>query len=390
MSIVTRILFLALAISPAPEATAQDGSAITVLRKLSDRLSHFETISYKYHRSVNYFSENYHHEMSGVTFLDFRNTNNVLGFRFQFENSLSKTVYNGTESFYLDKKAHTTEVHHKPQQNDFSSLSFFVNSMVTLRASLPALIADPEVSKTLRDTTIDNKRYYLVSFALRNKTLSGTGGFDSVTIPRDFLYQVVVAPSSFLPLHIIQTSSAAPKDYVLTSFTDFKSRPAIPLAHSWFASTYSKDYKPVSAKKPDLVKQDTKAPDWQRAFVENAEPLQLSSLKGNVVLLEFWIRNCGYCVAAVPRLNTLIEAYKGKRLQVIGINPNDSKEDISFFYGKNQPKFRAVSDSDRAVTAAYGVDAFPTVVLIDKAGIVLYAGDFDQKLLDGLIKTALK
>ena len=38
---------------------------------------------------------------------------------------------------------------------------------------------------------------------------------------------------------------------------------------------------------------------------------------------------------------------------------------------------------------AYGVDGFPTLVLIDKKGIVIYAGDFDKKLLGKLIKTAL-
>ena len=225
---------------------------------------------------------------------------------------------------------------------------------------------------------------------MQNKTLSGLGSFDTTTIKRKFFYKIVVDKAGFLPLHIIQTNDAEPKDYMLTSFTDFKSAVNTPSELSWYYSTYLNDYKPASQKQLALIQLNTTAPDWQLIFLNSNDSIRLSNLKGKVVLLEFWIKNCGYCIAAVPKLNALLEKYKGKKFQVIGINTLDTKDDINNFYKKNQPKFKTVYDYNGKVTTGYGVDAFPTIVLIDKNGVVLYAGNFDQEQLDNSLKAALK
>jgi thiol-disulfide isomerase/thioredoxin len=114
----------------------------------------------------------------------------------------------------------------------------------------------------------------------------------------------------------------------------------------------------------------------------------LRRLKGKVVLLEFWIKNCGYCVGAVPELNALAAKYNKQQFQIVGINSHDTKEDIANFYQRTKPVFKTVLDNKR-VTTGYGVQAFPTVVLIDQKGVVLYSGDFDAGRIDQLIKDSL-
>ncbi|HKZ67934.1 MAG TPA: TlpA disulfide reductase family protein [Chitinophagaceae bacterium] len=364
-------------------------TASEVLQKLSDKINSCRTISYNYYRSINYFSENYHNETTGTTFLDFQSTETILGFKYQLENEQSRMIYNGAESFYLNKKDKTIKINYKPKLSDFTSLSFFVNSIVTLKKALPVLIEDKEIVKTLTDTTIDNKSFHMVSFVLHNKTMSGLGTFSAITLKRDFLYKIIVDKEAFLPLHVIQTNNVEPKDYMITSFSNITSNGNSPSEVSWYYSTYTKDYKPASEKTLVLIKQNTVAPDWRLPYVDNNDSITLSNLKDKVILLEFWIKNCGYCVAAVPKLNSLMEKYKTKKFQIIGINTYDTKEDIDNFYQRTNPIFKTAFDNMK-VTHDYGVQAFPTVVLIDKKGVVLYSGNYDQEQLDKLIKNALK
>lgn len=269
-------------------------------------------------------------------------------------------------------------------------LGLFLNSVITLKKALPAIVADNGIVKTLSDTAIGNKKYHLVSLILQNKTLGSLGTFDTATIKKTFFYKIVIDKSSFLPLHIIQTNDAQLKDYQLTSFTNINLNFGNHAELSWYYSTYLTDYKPASEKQLILVRPNTTAHDWGLSSFDSSDSVRLSKLKGKVVLLEFWKKNCGYCIAAVLKLNAIVERYNGKKLQIIGINSHDTKKDINNFYKKNQPKFKTVYDTIGKVTTDYGVEAFPTMVLIDKKGIILYAGSLDLKQLGSLLKRTLK
>ena len=364
-------------------------SANEILQKLSDKLNSCQTISYTYFRSINYFSEDYHNETSGTTYLDYKSNETILGFKYQLEDKQYKMVFNGTENFDLNQKDKTIKINYKPTLNDFSSLSLFLNSIVTLKNVLPVLIAEKNLVKTLSDTTIANKSFYLVSVILQNKTIDGLGTFTATTIKRSFLYKIVIDKGSFLPLHVIQTNNAEPKDYMLTSFSNITTNTSNLPELSWYYSTYTNEYKPVSEKTIILIKKNTIAPGWQLPYFATTDSLSLNKLKGKVVLLEFWIKNCGYCIAAVPKLNTLIKKYSNKKFQVIGINAHDTKEEISSFYQRNNPIFKTVYDNG-LVTDKYGIDGFPTLVLIDKKGIVIYSGNYDQGQFDKLVQNALQ
>lgn len=317
------------------------------------------------------------------------NNDTLIGFKYQLENDQYKMIYNSAESFYLNKKEKTVKVIDKPKLSDFSSLSFFVNSIVTLKKSLPEIITDKEILKNVTDTSISGKNFYLLSFVLQDKLLNGLGTFAAVTLKRNFIYKVVVDKETYLPLHVIQTNNIEPKDFMLTSFSNFKINSYDPLENSWYYSTYINEYKPPSEKIVSLIKQNALAPNWHLPLYASNQLLNLNELKGKVVLLEFWIKNCGYCIAAVPKLNSIAEKYKKKKFQVVGINAHDTKEDVDNFYQKNKPNFKSVYDKGK-VTNDYGVGAFPTVVLLNKNGVVLYSGSFDQQIIENLIKAALK
>ena len=366
----------------------KDGRSVEVLKQLLAKLSSYETMSYNYYRGLHYFSENYHRETDGTIFLDFRSNDTAFGFTYQAENKSFKSVYNGSESFYIDKDEKTIKVSFKVQFEHFESLPGFSNSIITLKNALPEIINSDEVIKSVADTMIDAKDYHVASFTLQNKTLNNSGVYFPVSLKRDFFYKIIIDKTTFLPIQVIQTNSAEPKDYIVTAFSNLHADISQLPESSWYYSTYKSDYK-TTDKKAALINTNTSAPDWEGAYFNSAETVALSKLKGRIVLLEFWIKNCGYCIAAVPELNSLNKKYKNSKLSVIGINRYDKQEDVHFFYEKNRPNFKTVLDKDGRIATSYGIDGFPTIVVIDKTGKVLYAGGFDLKLLDGLLKTAL-
>ncbi|MEN8040750.1 MAG: thioredoxin-like domain-containing protein, partial [Actinomycetota bacterium] len=111
--------------------------------------------------------------------------------------------------------------------------------------------------------------------------------------------------------------------------------------------------------------------DW----INTAQPITLNSLKGKVVLLDFWTYGCINCVHVIPDLERL-EAEYPDELVVIGVhsakfaNEGDTAQitEIVQRYGLEHP---VVNDSDFTVWNTWGVNAWPTVALIDPAGRVV-------------------
>lgn len=372
------------------QSTQKNDKAVEVFKQLLAKLSSYETLSYKYHRGLHYFSENYHRETEGNIFLDFRTNDTTLGFKYQAENKSFKSVYNGSEYFYLDKDEKTMQLSFKAQIGHFESLPGFSNSIITLKKVLPEIISNAEVLKSLSDTTINAVTFHVASFILQNKTLTNLGIYSPVSLKRDFLYKIIIDKTTFLPTQIIQTNSAEPQDYILTSFSSLKPSINELTENSWYYSTYKNDFKPSSDKKAELIKTNVLAPDWEASYFTSNDKISLSKLKGKVVLLNFWIKNCGYCIASVPELNKLIKKYDSNDLTVIGINKHDKQADVAFFYEKFKPDYNTVYDSNGNITKVYGIDGFPTIVIIDKEGKVIYAGGFDKEIIDSNLKTSLR
>ncbi|RYG37670.1 TlpA family protein disulfide reductase [bacterium] len=94
-----------------------------------------------------------------------------------------------------------------------------------------------------------------------------------------------------------------------------------------------------------------------------------ASLKGKVVLLDFWATWCGPCKAAAPTMNSLFGKYKGKGLQVIGVNITDKEPAVKKYVADHKYTYPFTPASD-TFAQALGVGPIPTFVLVDKAGKV--------------------
>lgn len=136
----------------------------------------------------------------------------------------------------------------------------------------------------------------------------------------------------------------------------------------------------------------------------NGKEISLSSLKGKLILLDFWGSWCGPCRATHPHLKKLYAEYKSRGFEIFGVSNEMGKPE------ENYKKWTTAMDEDKmewinvlndknkgeksdGVLGKYSVNAFPTKVLIDENGKILKrfvgSGLKSQELLDEILKQKL-
>ena len=110
------------------------------------------------------------------------------------------------------------------------------------------------------------------------------------------------------------------------------------------------------------------APDFALTALEGGD-VQLSTLRGKPVILNFWATWCPPCRAEMPELEALWQRYQDEGLLLIGVDQGENAATVErFARGVVGTTFPLLLDTNQAVGRAYGVRALPTTVFIDAAG----------------------
>ena len=119
----------------------------------------------------------------------------------------------------------------------------------------------------------------------------------------------------------------------------------------------------------------------------NTKPLQLASLKGKVVMVEFWTYGCHNCRNVEPYIKQWHKQFAPQGLVVIGVHSPefDSERDIENvkrYVREHEITYPVAIDNDFATWKNYNNRYWPALYLIDKKGVIRYVhvgeGDYAQ------------
>ncbi|ETN95249.1 Peroxiredoxin [Zhouia amylolytica] len=111
------------------------------------------------------------------------------------------------------------------------------------------------------------------------------------------------------------------------------------------------------------------APNFEATDLKNNE-LYLKKLKGKVIVLNFWFKNCKPCAMEIPDLNKLVEKYQGKEVVFIAF-ALDKPGDLESFLKETPFKYQIVAGA-RSIADEYNVHSFPTHIIINQDSKIIY------------------
>lgn len=126
----------------------------------------------------------------------------------------------------------------------------------------------------------------------------------------------------------------------------------------------------------------------------SGKAVDLSALRGQVVLVNFWATWCEPCRDEMPALERLHQKLTARGVRVVGVNLGEGRARIEQFLKQTPVSFPIWRDDDSAASKAWRVRVLPATFLIDRKGMLRYqlVGDapWDDAALQAPILELLK
>ena len=142
-----------------------------------------------------------------------------------------------------------------------------------------------------------------------------------------------------------------------------------------------------------------KAPEFPSNFdwINSNEPLLLEKLRGHVVVLDFWTYCCINCMHTLPVLAQLERKYEGKPVVFIGVHSakffnEQDRNNIEQAVRRYEISHPVLVDRQMTVWQKYGVGGWPTIVIIDPNGTMVYkqSGEGQKEVIEDTIDVLLE
>ena len=109
----------------------------------------------------------------------------------------------------------------------------------------------------------------------------------------------------------------------------------------------------------------------------NSGPLNLTDLRGKVVLVDFWTSGCINCARTLPYVTRLYDKYKGKGLVVVGVHTPEfpferSTTTVQAAISHHGIRYPVAQDNEFATWKAYGNEYWPAQYIVDQSGRIVF------------------
>lgn len=113
--------------------------------------------------------------------------------------------------------------------------------------------------------------------------------------------------------------------------------------------------------------------------------------ESNVVILDFWASWCGPCRFATPAAADVARTYGDRGVELVAVNVGEDPATVRDFVRGKDLASHVVLDMDGRVSTDFKADGLPTIMLIDRAGVVqaVYEGYY-QGLFDDMNRDVLR
>ncbi len=136
-----------------------------------------------------------------------------------------------------------------------------------------------------------------------------------------------------------------------------------------------------------LIKQGQKAPDFTVEMVDG-EKVTLSSLKGKIVLINFWATWCPPCREEFKRVQKdIIDHFKGQDFVFLPISRGEKKATVDSFRDKQGYTFPMGLDPTQEIYKKYASNYIPRNFVVGKDGKVIYVSvGYEAKEFESMVK----
>jgi len=350
----------------------------SILSKTVDKLNSIESIEYRVILEVLQKNVGLDEIDTALCFFDFKIADSILGARHQILIKHIEDVFNGKTFFSVNRKEKRIIYTNNPRIEQVNSSFFMNNSISLLKKILPELLIDPtSLINRQNDTLINGEKCYSYKISITNKSKYLKLGLmiteEKWKTPD---YKLFISKNDYLPIQIIDIYPN--NGYWKSSFSNIYLSALRPDS-IWEYNRFPQEFLRMSSKEfgeslraKAFVRVGEMAPPWSLpSLLGNS--VQLSDLKGNLVLLEFWFPFCGGCVQAIPEINKIQDSYSNKKLKVYGIEfTRIDNENLDEYIRKQGIKYPTLYKG-QTIARDYGVNAAPTFFLIDKKGFIIYS-----------------
>ena len=125
---------------------------------------------------------------------------------------------------------------------------------------------------------------------------------------------------------------------------------------------------PAAFEQPEHASVGNAAPAFDLKTLRTGEQVTLDSLKGKVVVLDFWATWCSPCVAGLPTVDKVTTSFKDKGVVFYAIDLREPADRVKQFVDKKKWTFPVLLDDNGSVAKDYGVNGIPHSVVIGADG----------------------